>query len=261
MHRFNTMGLGQLRRGFPAFEGGDIVLFALAALYLFIFIIFIFMTVRWILRYRLECKKIEAGYYQQLAHRAPQPEAARVQAGFATKRAYRNALLLLAIGVFLYLLDMGILVPVGALLIFIGLIWLISILPPGDETFLSKIGGAINGVASKVSLEGKDSKQSSLKDKDIHRFHRLLLRALILLGLGIGFLIPALLWRRPFALFAPVFAIFFGLGLALTIYYIVVRRDFKYIHSDEKEKGESEPPQEEIKHPEGSDENQSVQNP
>ena len=216
-----------------------------------VILIFLFyLIIRGILRYRLESKRIEAGYYQRPPQSAPPPPNAGGHADLKAKRAYRNALFLIGGGIVLSILNHPFLEAVGPILVIIGLVWLVYIIFLRDGTLISRIGNTIDKMAPEVSF----------KDKKNHHFHRLLFRGLLLLGLGIGFLIAASFWR-PLALLVPGFAILFGIGFALTIYYIVVRRDFKYIHSDEKEKGESEPPQEEIKHPEGSDENQSVQNP
>ena len=194
-----------------AFLFGPIVL-------VFLLIILILFIIRSLLRYRLESKRIEAGYYQQAPQQPPQ-----VRADLAVKRAYRNAWFLIIAGIVLHLLGMRFLATVGSILVILGVIWLIDILLLRNGNSAARLGTMIDRMAPQVCY----------KNEKLGHFHRLIFRALILLGLGIGFLISAFFWR-PLEFLVPAFAILFGLGLALTIYYIIVRRDFDSLEFKEK---------------------------
>ena len=112
-----------------SFAGGIAALPFIFALCVIISIpLFILLIIRWILRYNLEKKRIEAGYYQNLAQGPAQ--AAKIQADIAAKRAYRNAIFLIIAGLVLYLLDKGITHTAGSILIIIGIMDYLSCVIP-----------------------------------------------------------------------------------------------------------------------------------
>jgi hypothetical protein len=103
-----------------------VMIFSVAA----IAILFAFLLIRWILRYRLESKRLEAGYYEKLSQDPSQ--AAFVRREREANRLYKTAFLLIVFGIIamIFLDNSRVGLAVGLILIAFGIFVLVKLIFP-----------------------------------------------------------------------------------------------------------------------------------